>query len=237
MRKQLRLSGSGGQGVITAAIILAEAAVAEGKEAAQSQSYGPEARGGMCQADTIISNEEIWFSKPEKPDVLLALTQASMNKFSRDTTPGSVIIADTGLSIPANCAASKIYRIPILETASKVVGKAMTDRLVDVSDAVHLLLVLHILEGIARHADDEQQHVVVVVVNSLLPIEVGVPLLSCLAAHCFGFLYVSSHSQIAPRHLAIGSYRRWQQHGGALVGDGPRQFLARLYIDRELSVR
>ena len=43
MRKQLRLSGSGGQGVITAAIIFAEAAVEEGKEAVQSQSYGPEA--------------------------------------------------------------------------------------------------------------------------------------------------------------------------------------------------
>ena len=91
------------------------------------------------QADTIISNEEIWFSKPEKPDVLLALTQASMNKFSRDTTPGSVIIADTGLSIPANCAASKIYRIPILETASKVVGKAMTANIVAVA-AINTLL-------------------------------------------------------------------------------------------------
>ena len=120
-------------------VILAEAAVLNGDKAVQSQAYGPEARGGMCQADTIISNEEIWFSKPEKPDVLLALTQASMNKFSRDTTPGSVIIADTGLSIPANCAASKIYRIPILETASKVVGKAMTANIVAVA-AINTLL-------------------------------------------------------------------------------------------------
>ena len=59
MKKQLRLSGSGGQGVITAAILLAEAAVAEGKEAAQSQSYGPEARGGASKAEVIISDETI----------------------------------------------------------------------------------------------------------------------------------------------------------------------------------
>lgn len=138
-RCAIRLTGSGGQGVILISVILAEAAVLNGDKAVQSQAYGPEARGGMCQADTIISSEEIWFSKPEKPDVLLVLTQASMNKFSRDTTPGSVIIADTGLSIPANCAASKIYRIPILETASQVVGKAMTANIVAVA-AINTLL-------------------------------------------------------------------------------------------------
>lgn len=129
-RCAIRLTGSGGQGVILISVILAEAAVLNGDKAVQSQAYGPEARGGMCQADTIISSEDIWFSKPEKPDVLLALTQASLNKFSKDTTTNSIIIADTGLSIPGNCAASKIIRIPILETASKVVGRPMTANIV-----------------------------------------------------------------------------------------------------------
>ena len=59
MRKQIRLSGSGGQGVITAAIIYAEAAVAEGKEAVQSQSYGPEARGGASKSEVIIDDGPI----------------------------------------------------------------------------------------------------------------------------------------------------------------------------------
>ena len=140
-RCALRLTGSGGQGVILISVILAEAAVLNGDKAVQSQAYGPEARGGMCQADTIISNEEIWFSKPEKPDVLLALTQASMNKFSRDTTPNSVIIADSGLSIPGNCAASKIIRIPILETAAKVIGRPMTANIVAVA-AINTILEL-----------------------------------------------------------------------------------------------
>ena len=153
-RCAIRLTGSGGQGVILISVILAESAVLNGDKAVQSQAYGPEARGGMCQADTIISNEEIWFSKPEKPDVLLALTQASMNKFSKDTTPNSVIIADTGLSIPGNCAASRIYRIPILETASKVVGKAMTANIVAVA-AINTILELFpeeiMLEAVKMH--------------------------------------------------------------------------------------
>ena len=72
MRKQLRLSGSGGQGVITAAIILAEAAVAEGKEAAQSQSYGPEARGGASKAEVIIDTETIYHPHVTRPDLVLA---------------------------------------------------------------------------------------------------------------------------------------------------------------------
>ena len=59
MRKQLRLSGSGGQGVITAAIILAAAAVDEGKAAVQSQSYGPEARGGASKSEVIIDDAPI----------------------------------------------------------------------------------------------------------------------------------------------------------------------------------
>ena len=153
-RCAIRLTGSGGQGVILISVILAEAAVLDGKKAVQSQAYGPEARGGMCQADTIISDEDIWFSKQEKPDVLLALTQASMNRFSKDTTPQSVIIADTGLSIPGNCAASKIYRIPILETASKVVGKAMTANIVAVG-AINTILGLFpddiMLEAVKMH--------------------------------------------------------------------------------------
>lgn len=140
-RCAIRLTGSGGQGVILISVILAEAAVLNGDKAVQSQAYGPEARGGMCQADTIISKDEIWFSKPEKPDVLLALTQASLNKFSKDTTQNSVIIADTGLSIPGSCAASKIFRIPILETASKVVGRPMTANIVAAA-AINTLLKL-----------------------------------------------------------------------------------------------
>ena len=71
-RSRLVFSGSGGQGVITAAIILAEAAVLhEGLNAVQAQSYGPEARGGATRSDIIISDSEILFPKVTQPNILV----------------------------------------------------------------------------------------------------------------------------------------------------------------------
>ena len=68
MRTSFRFSGTGGQGLITAGIILAEAALLDDKLAVQSQSYGPEARGGSSKAEAIISDEAIYFSRVIDPD-------------------------------------------------------------------------------------------------------------------------------------------------------------------------
>ncbi len=95
-RCRLIFSGSGGQGVITAAIILAEAAVLhEGLNAVQSQSYGPEARGGATRSDVIISDKEIRFPKVNQPNVLICLTQKAYNKFSSTIRPGGLLITDS----------------------------------------------------------------------------------------------------------------------------------------------
>ena len=76
VRKEICLSGSGGQGLILAGIILAEAAgIYDGLEVVQTQSYGPEARGGASRSEVIISEEEIDYPKVIKSDILLALTQ------------------------------------------------------------------------------------------------------------------------------------------------------------------
>ena len=72
---EVRLSGSGGQGLITGGIILAEAAILDGKNAVQTQSYGPEARGGASKAEVIISTEKIDFPKIRDCDIFLSLTQ------------------------------------------------------------------------------------------------------------------------------------------------------------------
>ena len=74
MRVEFRLSGSGGQGLLLAGIVLAEAAIEDGKNAIQTQSYGPEARGGSSKAEVIISDEDIDYPKATDPDYLLALT-------------------------------------------------------------------------------------------------------------------------------------------------------------------
>ena len=93
---KLVFSGSGGQGVITAAIILAEAAVLhEGLEAVQSQSYGPEARGGATRSDVIISDTPIRYPKVLQPNVLVCLTQLAYNKYSPIIRPGGLLITDT----------------------------------------------------------------------------------------------------------------------------------------------
>ena len=88
-RCRMVFSGSGGQGVITAAIVLAEAAVLhEGLVAVQSQAYGPEARGGATRSDIIIADESIKFPKVIQPNVLVCLTQEAYNKFYQIVRPG-----------------------------------------------------------------------------------------------------------------------------------------------------
>ena len=94
MRKQIRLSGSGGQGVITAAIIYAEAAVAEGKEAVQSQSYGPEARGGASKSEVIIDDGPIYHPHVKTPDVVLAMTQKAADKYYGDLHEDGILVLD-----------------------------------------------------------------------------------------------------------------------------------------------
>jgi 2-oxoglutarate ferredoxin oxidoreductase subunit gamma len=88
-------SGSGGQGVVTAAIILAEAAVLhEGLEAVQSQSYGAAARGGTTRSDVILSEDPIDYPKVIQPNVLIALTQDAYNHYHRIIRPGGLLITD-----------------------------------------------------------------------------------------------------------------------------------------------
>lgn len=96
MKTEVRLSGSGGQGVILAGIILAEAAgIYDGKNVVQTQSYGVEARGGASRAEVIISDEEIVFPEVTRPDILLAMNQPSVNKFAATLKDGGTLIVDS----------------------------------------------------------------------------------------------------------------------------------------------
>jgi 2-oxoglutarate ferredoxin oxidoreductase subunit gamma len=95
-RTRLVFSGSGGQGVITAAIILAKAAVLfDNKNAIQSQTYGAAARGGATRGDVIIDNDDILFPKVTHPNILISLTQESYNRYSSIIRPGGLLIVDS----------------------------------------------------------------------------------------------------------------------------------------------
>lgn len=124
-RCELRLTGSGGQGLITAGIILVEAAIRFGIQAVHSQSYGPEARGGASRSEVILSHDEIYFPEVRSPDILLAMTQQAYDKFASTVKPGGTIIADTTYIKSLPPVDAKIYRCPITEWTKKEFGTAI----------------------------------------------------------------------------------------------------------------
>lgn len=130
---ELRLTGSGGQGVIMATIILADCAMRSGKNVAQSQAYGPEARGGMCKAEVLISDKEIGFTKVTNPTFLMCLTQQSLDNFTKTIDGNCILLFDSSLTLPQEINAGKVYSAPILKSAKEVVGKAFTANIVAVS--------------------------------------------------------------------------------------------------------
>ncbi|MBB6216676.1 2-oxoglutarate ferredoxin oxidoreductase subunit gamma [Anaerosolibacter carboniphilus] len=136
---EIRLTGSGGQGLILGGIILAEAALLDGKTAIQSQSYGPEARGGASKAEVIISHEEIDYPKVGSADLLLALTQIACDKYADSVKEDGILLVDSTVTLPADIKAGKIVQVPILQTASDVVGKSMVANIVAIGAIQQLL--------------------------------------------------------------------------------------------------
>ena len=123
-RSRIVFSGSGGQGVITAAIILAKAAVLfENKNAIQSQSYGAAARGGATRTDIVIADSQINFPKVIQPNILVSLTQESYNKFSPIIRPGGMLLVDSRY-VTIGKKVDAIHRVlPMFDTVIKEIGK------------------------------------------------------------------------------------------------------------------
>jgi 2-oxoglutarate ferredoxin oxidoreductase subunit gamma len=123
-RFEIRLSGSGGQGLILAGVILAQAiGVGDGKNAVQTQSYGPEARGGASRADVVISPGQIYYPKTMKLDLLLALTQEACDRYYPDMKPEGLLVIDSTLvtQIPTK----RYYGFPFVRLAREEIGHAM----------------------------------------------------------------------------------------------------------------
>lgn len=126
---EIRLTGSGGQGLITGGIILAEAAILDGKNALQSQSYGPEARGGASKAEVIISDKEIVFPKITECDLLLSLTNVACKKYIKTLKKGGILVIDSSVDKPDRDDII-IYQIPIIETANEKLKKSMVANII-----------------------------------------------------------------------------------------------------------
>ncbi len=128
-RYEIRLSGSGGQGIILAAIVLAEAAaVYEGREVCQSQAYGPEARGGSSKSEVVISNRPIDYPKATRPHLLLAMNQASYDAYHANIRPEGLIVVDE--SSVSQVSPGRVVAIPFTRIARKKLGREVVANMV-----------------------------------------------------------------------------------------------------------
>ncbi|WP_407309118.1 2-oxoacid:acceptor oxidoreductase family protein [Desulfosporosinus sp. SB140] len=129
-KQRFLLTGTGGQGLILAAIILAEAGIKADRNVAQSQSYGPEARGGACRAEVIIGNEIIHYPKVEKPDFALTLSQEAYKKYGLNLNEEAVLIVDNSYVPEVKPRLRNLYSLPITRTARNEFGSEQSANMV-----------------------------------------------------------------------------------------------------------
>ena len=123
-RYEVRLSGLGGQGLILAGRLLAEAAALfDGKYAAQTQSYGPESRGGDSRSDVVVSDEPIDYPHIIRADLLLAMSQMACDRNFYSLKREGILVVDADMveHVPTN----RAYVVPITRTAQQEVGKTV----------------------------------------------------------------------------------------------------------------
>jgi 2-oxoglutarate ferredoxin oxidoreductase subunit gamma len=149
-RYEMRFSGSGGQGMILSGIIMAEAAsIFGGKEAAQSQSYGPESRGGASKSEVIIGDEPVDYPKATSIDAMLAMTQEAATKYHKDVKKGGILLVDSDEVKDIPKGDFKLYKYPIIATARDELGKTI------VANIISLGMITE-LTGIVKREDIEQ---------------------------------------------------------------------------------
>ncbi len=119
MRTEIRFAGFGGQGVISAAKISGRAAAINDKlNAVLTQSYGPEARGGACNANVVISQDRISYPEVTLPDLLVILSQEAYTTFGSKIAPGGTLIVDRDLvDVGEAPAGIRLYRVPATQLA------------------------------------------------------------------------------------------------------------------------
>ncbi len=149
-RVEVRFSGSGGQGIILAGVILAEAAaIYDDKNVVQSQSYGPEARGGASKAEVIISDGDIDYPRATHIDILLALTQVACDKYVPDLRKDGALIVDIHEVTKIPEGDFGVYRVPIFELAREKIGKRI------VANMIALGVVVGLTEVVSKSAIEE----------------------------------------------------------------------------------
>ncbi len=156
MKYEIRFSGSGGQGVITASVILgAAAALYDGKKVIQSQSYGPEARGGATKADVIIADEKIFYPKARRIDYLVSLTQKAADKFVNTVKEGGTIIIDGDFVDLPDSPNYRLLRLPLTSNTLAKFNRLTTLNIVSLGafiEASKLVSAESVKRAVAEHS-------------------------------------------------------------------------------------
>lgn len=124
MKTEIRFSGLGGQGIITAAVILGRAAALYSeKHVVQTQSYGPEARGGASASAVIVSDDPVYYPNVTDPGVYVIMSQEAYNKYGNNVSKGALMLIDPGyVTSRPEC---KYYEIPATAEAKAQLGKTV----------------------------------------------------------------------------------------------------------------
>ncbi len=132
-RTEIRIGGFGGQGVVTMAVVLGETlSLVEGRQCVQTQSYGPEARGGASKSEIVVDDEEVDYPKVEAPDVFVVLSRAAYLEYIDGLKENGVLILDEDLvevegDLPKGV---KVYKVPATRIADKDVGNKQATNVV-----------------------------------------------------------------------------------------------------------
>jgi 2-oxoglutarate ferredoxin oxidoreductase subunit gamma len=123
---EIRVAGFGGQGVIMAAIVIGKAAsINEGGYSTMTQNFGPEARGGACSAQVIVSNDPVLYPYVTNPDILVVMSQEAYVKFSPEVKANGMLIIEQDLVRISNLpTGTRIYSCPATRIAEEL-GKKM----------------------------------------------------------------------------------------------------------------
>lgn len=139
-RMEVKISGFGGQGIVLAGIIIARAAgLHDKKYVTQTQSYGPEARGGACASEIVISDEKVDYPLVEEADVLVAMSQEALSRYLSTLKEGGTLLVDPDLvrEIP-EMPHIKIYKIAATRVATNELGRKIVANMVMLGSLVRI---------------------------------------------------------------------------------------------------
>ena len=171
-RYEVRIGGFGGQGVVTMAVVAGEtASLYDKKFVVQTQSYGPEARGGASKSEIVISDEEVDFPKVQTPDVFVVLSRAAYLEYVDGLKDDGILIIDEDLvkiesDIPETM---KVYKIPATRIADKEVGSKQATNVVMLGAFAVITKILSI-EGLKARIEEKWPRFVK---TNMLALELG----------------------------------------------------------------